>query len=551
MSGARQSNRRLSRWLSPARLAWLLAAAGALLAWASPVRAGSAAGVGLAYLCACVAIVAAHRARGQAAPATGADTPEHDDVILVAYASQTGSAEQLATQTRRVLEAAGSRVRLAPLGLLKSDDLLAHARAFFLVSTTGEGEPPDHVAPFVRRAMQPDPHDGHATQLATLRYAVLALGDRTYANYCAFGHRLAGWLNHRGAQPLFDTIEVDNGDALALRRWQTQLSTLLGSDVDTSWMPLSDSVWTLDERVLLNPGSAGAPAYHFGLSPRDAAALDWQAGDIAEIQPRQPAHHVQRWLARHGLDGTAPVQCEGSAMSFEHALATRQLPSEDDHLGLSPQDWIDTLAPHARRSYSIASLPADGRLELLIRQARSDDASAADGYRLGLASGWLTAHAEPGDEITLRVRTNRAFHAPPDARPLILIGNGTGLAGLRAHLKQRARDGQRRNWLIFGERSAAHDRFYRDEIAAWQNDRVLERTDLVWSRDGGELRYVQHALSAAADTLREWLDAGAAIYVCGSLDGMAPDVHRALLAIVGQHRLDELISAGRYRRDVY
>ncbi|MCC8391082.1 sulfite reductase flavoprotein subunit alpha [Paraburkholderia sp. MMS20-SJTR3] len=547
--------------LEPARLAWLLAAAGALLAWASPVRAGSAAGVGFAYLCACAAIVAAHRARGQAALATGTDTPEQeqDDVILVAYASQTGSAEQLATQTRRVLEAAGTRVRLAPLGLLKSDDLLAHARALFVVSTTGEGEPPDHAAPFVRRAMQAEPHDSHATQLATLRYAVLALGDRAYANYCAFGHRVAGWLNHRGAQPLFDTIEVDNGDALALRRWQTQLSTLVGSDVDTAWMPLNDSIWTLDQRELLNPGSAGAPAYHIGLSPRDAATLDWQAGDIAEIQPRQPAHRVQRWLARHGLDGAAPVHCEGRAMRFEQALATRQLPSEDDdrnddrndHRGLSPQDWIDTLAPHARRSYSIASLPADGRLELLIRQARAGDASAAGGYRLGLASGWLTAHAEPGDEITLRVRTNRAFHAPRDARPLILIGNGTGLAGLRAHLKQRARDGQRRNWLIFGERSAAHDFFYRDEIAAWQRDRVLERTDLAWSRDGGELRYVQHALSAAADALREWLDAGAAIYVCGSLDGMAPDVHRALLAIVGQQRLDELISAGRYRRDVY
>jgi len=199
--------------------------------------------------------------------------------------------------------------------------------------------------------------------------------------------------------------------------------------------------------------------------------------------------------------------------------------------------------PH--REYSIASLPADGQLDLLVRQMRG-----ADG-RLGLGSGWLTAHAETGEEIALRIRSNRSFHPPTDARPMILIGNGTGLAGLRAHLKARAAADHKRNWLLFGERQRAHDAFHEDELSAWQETGVLERLDLVFSRDQAERRYVQDQLRDSAEAVRGWVAEGAAIYVCGSLEGMAAGVHAALIEILGASALEALTDAGRYRRDVY
>jgi sulfite reductase (NADPH) flavoprotein alpha-component len=96
------------------------------------------------------------------------------------------------------------------------------------------------------------------------------------------------------------------------------------------------------------------------------------------------------------------------------------------------------------------------------------------------------------------VRENRSFHAPEDARPLILIGNGTGIAGLRAHLHARARAGHQRNWLLFGERTAQHDFFFRSEIEAWRDTGILERVDLAFSRDQTARRYVQHLVAAAA-----------------------------------------------------
>ncbi len=149
------------------------------------------------------------------------------------------------------------------------------------------------------------------------------------------------------------------------------------------------------------------------------------------------------------------------------------------------------------------------------------------------------------------MRVNRSFHVPETTRPLILIGSGTGLAGLRAHLKARAAAGLRWNWLVFGERTAAHDYFHRAELEAWQASGLLDRLDLAFSRDQAERIYVQHRLRESADILRRWMANGAAIYVCGSLEGMSREVHAALVEILGVAALEHLTDEGRYRRDVY
>lgn len=78
------------------------------------------------------------------------------------------------------------------------------------------------------------------------------------------------------------------------------------------------------------------------------------------------------------------------------------------------------------------------------------------------------------------------------------------------------------NWLLFGERNAAHDLLYGDELQAWQQGGVLQRLDLAFSRDAGGRVYVQDRLRQAGEELRQWVvGQGAAIYVCGSLQGMA------------------------------
>lgn len=515
--------------------------AGLALAFLAPTRAGMSAGVVIAYAGFCAAVIGRHRRRHARADLLA---QARDGATLVAYASQGGFAGQLALQTAQALQDAGVPTQLLSFGELDAGCLGNCKQALFVVSTTGEGDAPDSASGFARRLTAAAGPRG----LRELRYGILALGDRSYAHFCAFGHTLSAWLQRQHGQALFDMVEVDNGDAGALRHWQNHLSALSGGAEIADWEKPRYAEWLLHERRLLNPGSPGAPAFHLALVPADGDAPAWQAGDIAEIGPCHAPPEVERMLAKLSLDGAAQVRCDGVSTTLALALATRIVLPEP-HLaalaGVAPQRLVDTLPLLPHREYSIASLPDDGRLELLVRQQRHDDG------RLGLASGWLTTHAQPGAAIALRIRSNHGFHPPADDRPLILIGNGTGLAGLRAHLKARAAAGHLRNWLLFGERTAQHDAFHRDELAAWQAEGVLQRMDLVFSRDDGALHYVQDAVHASADALREWVEAGAAIYVCGSLQGMAGGVNAALCQVLGEEALLRLGEQGRYRRDVY
>ena len=79
----------------------------------------------------------------------------------------------------------------------------------------------------------------------------------------------------------------------------------------------------------------------------------------------------------------------------------------------------------------------------------------------------------------------------------------------------------------------------------------LARLDLAFSRDQAEKIYVQNRLLEAGDEVRQWLEEGAAIYICGSLQGMAAGVDQALTQMLGIEAVDTLIEQGRYRRDVY
>ncbi len=443
------------------------------------------------YALLCLACWWRHRrcnALAQADAAALLPASEGGTPLLVLHASQTGAAEALAWQTARALHLAGLPVRVLPLGQAQPADLAGARQALFIAATCGEGDPPDSAVPFVRDVMGRDDID-----LGTLHIAVLALGDATYAQFCGFGRTLDAWLLARGAQPLFPRLDVDREDAATLAEWRRHLSHVAGSSDSLRWDDQPFTPWRLVERRVLNPGSTGAPVVHLGFEPLGADLPDWQAGDLVQLQ-------------------------------------------------------LDDAEDRVPREYTLASLPTDGRLELMVRLLRRDDGST------GRASGWLAQGLALGGSAALRLRAHSAFRIGDNAaRPLILIGNGTGLAGLRAHLKARQHAASPAPaWLIYGERQQAHDAHYADEIAAWQASGVLAHADLAFSRDAGNgPRYVQHALALQRERLVAWVDNGAAIYVCGSLEGMAAGVQALLCEVLGAQHVDALIAQGRYRRDVY
>lgn len=483
---------------------------------------------------AAVATPAAAESKATPAPAAAAPVA----VLPVAFASQTGFAEQLAGQTAQQLRRSGLASEARSLGSLQPEDLRGAGRMLFVVSTTGDGDAPDDALAFF------DQHMTEAADLSGLKYGILALGDRDYDDFCGFGHKLEHWLQASGAHALFDLIEVDSEDEAALRQWQYQLAALGGDPDQPDWQAPRYQSWELVERRLVNPGSLGAPCFHLALRPTQGK-LWWEAGDVIEIGPCQAPAAVTAWLERQELDGAAMVKAGRERLSLRELLARSRLPRAHEVAGMDADGVAAMVQRLPHRAYSIASVPEDGAAFLLVRQMRGPDGE------LGLGSRWLTEVAEVGTRIAARIRDNTNFHVPEVDCPLVLIGNGTGMAALRALLKARLARGLGRNWLIFGERQAARDDYYGDELREWQAGGKLERADFAWSRDQPERRYVQHVLGEVAADVIRWVDDGAAIYVCGSATGMAPAVDQVLRQALGTERLGQLRSEGRYRRDVY
>lgn len=478
---------------------------------------------------------------------------------LIAFASQSGFAEQLAWRTAGHLQAAGVPVQVHPVARVDPGMLAEARQALFVLSTFGDGEAPDAARVFERKALTDAP------ALPDLGYAILALGDRHYTQFCGFARRVETWLESTGATALFPTVEIDRADPRSLATWQHHLASITGGAIGA---PLVETPamqdWVLTGRVRLNPGTAAGEVWKVSLLP--PAGAHWRAGDILEVHPAPGiGGHPEPGLDVHpkpepgieghpepkpGIEGhpepgldvhPAPEPGPGSLAAPPPPVAGARLqPELPDRTAPPPAH-----APPPLREYSIASVAADGIVELVVRLTTTPDGQH------GLGSGWLCVHAPTGLPIKARVRPNDNFHRHPPAAPMILIGNGTGIAGLRSLLREAHGEGSHGHWLIYGERTRRHDHLFADELDAWESQGHLARIDLAFSRDQAERAYVQHRLLAARDELTAWVARGATLYVCGSAVGMASGVDAALREILGEAAVDALVAAGRYRRDVY
>jgi sulfite reductase (NADPH) flavoprotein alpha-component len=227
-----------------------------------------------------------------------------------------------------------------------------------------------------------------------------------------------------------------------------------------------------------------------------------------------------------------------------------------------PEAFVDALEPLQPRLYSISSSPKAGRgkLALTVDAVRY---VIGKRRRFGIASTYLAERVEPGDSIKVYVQKAHNFGLPADpAKPIIMVGPGTGVAPFRAFLQERqTTKASGKNWLFFGHQRQASDFLYRDELNGLKGAGVLTRLSLAWSRDGREKYYVQDRMCEVGAELWQWLAEGAHFYVCGDAKRMAKDVEAALVQIVARHGVrstDEAVAfvnglkkAGRYHADVY
>jgi sulfite reductase (NADPH) flavoprotein alpha-component len=490
----------------------------------------------VAWLALCVVMWRLHRSRLDS-------VLEPNASILITYASQTGNAQAIAKRCATALNISETSSVIA-LNALTLEHLTNIEKILFVVSTYGDGEAPDNGSLFTKLAKILS-----SKKLTNLQYSVIALGDSEYPEFCAFGYQINQTMLNAGAQSMGNVITVDN---------YNEQTTKLAS-ITPDWIKIEHELtlnpeikplqyWQLTKREVLNPDCNDAKLFQLSFSSIGPFPC-WQAGDLLDIQPQQPHDIVERWLLENNLNGNMWLTHQGHQQSLRTWLLTRELPKACPH---SVDELLNELPYLHKRSYSVASISQEGQLELIVRLVEKNDVGVPE-IDYGLTSGFLSHYCQVGSIIEGQIRDVSSHHHIDQSKPMILIGAGSGLAGLKAQIAARNFSVQKqvgKIWLIFGERNSSPLLPINQQLSSLQETQ-LTKLSCAYSKDVQYPKYVQDILLNEKNILKQWLDDGAVIYVCGSLTGMGESVHQTLIEVLGQSSVEELQLQQRYIRDVY
>lgn len=509
--------------------------------------------------------------------------------LTVLYGSQTGNAKRIAEALGAAAEAAGHGVRVVRADRYSARELKNERLLYIAISTHGDGDPPDDALRLLDELA-----GRRAPKLDGLGYAVFALGDSSYPNYCAVGRRIDARLAELGGERLLPLTEADLDFEPAAADWQARslkladerLARTMPRATVTPLRPQGPALATRQRPVLAevieNQRITGRDSHrdvrHIELAV-DGVGLDYQPGDALGVWPENPPALVAELLDLLGLDGGTEVEHQGVVLPLQQWLAERREltrlsrpmiaaqaeragdqrlqallePAQSvefgryleahqviDLLQQYPAHWsagdlVAALRPLTPRLYSIASSQrqvGDGEVHLTVAHI----AYVRDGQsRWGAASHWLAGRA-PGERVRVYVEANERFRLPDDpGRDLIMIGPGTGIAPFRAFIQERAEAGAcGRHWLLFGDRHFQSDFLYQVEWQQALGSGLLARLDLAFSRDQAERIHVQQRLREHGRDVHAWIEGGAHVYVCGAT-AMARDVHQTLIDILAEH----------------
>jgi len=536
--------------------------------------------------------------------------------VTVLYASQTGNGRRLAEKLGRQAEDAGVPARVLSTADYPVRELSTEQVLILFISTHGDGDPPDDA-----RGLLDFLTSRRAPRLDQLAYGVFALGDSSYPKFCETGRVVDARLAELGARKLLVRAEADGEPQSVASDWLAdalaKCRSELGTDAATTRplrlvtnppsLPTPDA--PLEVEVLANQPITGRGATrevrHIELA-LPAGALTYQPGDSLGVWPHNPPETVSRIIALIGATGEETIGIGDRQLSLSawlsnereitrltrpfleaHArrsgtpslLAALQ-PGQTERLRMllttmqvvdvlsehpanwAPQELVEALRPLSPRLYSIASSQASVGDEVHLTVAVLDEPRNGI-VRPGAASGFLARDAVEGERVRVYVEPNIRFRLPRDhQQDVIMIGPGTGVAPFRSFVQERSQhSGAGRSWLFFGARHFDSEFLYQIEWQEHLKRGHLTRMDVAFSRDQDNKIYVQHRLLERASEVWRWLNGGAAVYVCGDAEFMAPDVHSALRTIVAtqsnrseaqaEEYLSEMVSAKRYLRDVY
>ncbi len=526
-------------------------------------------------------------------PIAGAGTPAKSagggTKLTILYGTESGNSEQLADDAGKVAKKKGFKVTIKNMADITPMDLLKTENLLVVVSTWGEGDPPESAAPFHKQLMT------EKLELPKLRYSVCALGDTSYTQFCQTGKDVDARLAEFGGECVFPRQDCDVDYEEAFREWldgaleafgpatSESVEVVGGFDAfvggGSAYGKKNPFSAELTERVLLNGKGSAKETWHYELS-LEGSGMTYQPGDSLAVVPINAPDLVEGILKAAKLSGTEIVEVKDAgkkpladALREDYDITVLSRPvleklqeftdsswltellqegAQDklkDYLwgrwivdaikdftvnDLTAADLVSFLRKLPARSYSIASSPLEhpDAAHLTVASVRYH----AHGLnRKGVASTYLADLVKPGDVVSSYIQENKNFRLPEDGdTPVIMVGPGTGIAPFRAFVQHRAAlDHKGKSWLFFGDQRFNYDFLYQLEWQDHLKSGTLTKLDVAFSRDQPEKLYVQHRLLERAKEIYAWLEEGASFYVCGDASRMAHDVHEALLTIVG------------------
>lgn len=550
---------------------------------------------------------------GQQSVAASAAVAAPSGSLTILYGSQTGNAKGVATAIKAQAEARGLPVTLASMADYKPKQLKKESHLLVVVSTYGEGEPPESAVDLFEQLKK-----GKIGKLDGLKFAVLGLGDSSYEFFCQTGKDFDDFLAKAGAERIYELASLDVDYQDAAKSWGEQALNAIAATLSAS--PAGSSVASAVQqavghsqyskenpfpaRLSVNQKITGRDSTkdirHIEINLADSG-ITYQPGDALGVWFDNDAELVGEVLALTGLSGdeatahgtlratltghfeltrlhggfitgladisdnAALKDLAGDKAQVNALVASAQVVDVLKRFptALTAEQLIGLLRPLTPRLYSIASAQSEVEEEVhltvgVVRYPQEDGT-----VRSGAASSYLADRLIEDGEVRVFVEHNDNFRLPanPDT-PVIMVGPGTGIAPFRAFMQEREAQGaEGKNWLFFGNPHFTQDFLYQVEWQRYVKSGLLSKISLAFSRDQANKIYVQDRLREAGLELYQWLEAGAHFYVCGDANKMAKDVQEALLDVIAEHGhksreeaeeyLSELRRAKRYQRDVY
>lgn len=541
----------------------------------------------------------------------------NDRHITVVYGSETGNAQSLAEIFADRLVEHNYTVKLTAMDEIKQKEFKKVEDLFVITATHGEGDPPDNALTFHEFI-----HSRKAPKLENVRFSVLALGDESYEYFCQTGKDFDAKLLELGAERLADRQDCDlDFDDLA-EKWMNKNIEILNQSTGHGSTPTStETVQSAKEKrysksnpyqaevlenINLNGRGSNKEVRHVELL-LDNYGESFEPGDCVVVLPQNEPEIVTLLIETLGWDKDIeiPINDDGDTLPLEKALTEHfeitkltkpllqkaaelfgntELLSQIDNAEwiqqyvdgrdvidlltefptseLKPETFYKLLRKLPAREYSIASSyeATPDEVHITVGAVRYE---AHERTRKGVCSVQLAERIQPGDTLPIYLKKNPNFKFPFDEEtPVIMIGPGTGVAPFRSYMQEREELGLSGNtWLFFGEQYFTTDFLYQTEWQAWLKDETLAKLDLAFSRDTEEKVYVQHRIAQQSELFYQWLQDGAAIYVCGDEKHMAKDVHDTIRSVIEQEGdmseadaeayLTQMKQAKRYQRDVY